>query len=300
LYALACISYELLTGAHPFARRAATLVRNFGVTATRPADLTGRQWKTLEAGLSWHRAGRSMSVHTWIQRLTPDMGEAASTTPLHELKAASAARRPLQSRAAAAVFAVLLIAGACIAQLRETSTQKTIGGAATQAAPDSVKAAALEPTLRPEGPPPAALAADVSIAGAKDALDGTAQAKPSVRPPPFTISVDGYHVSSEDRFVEIRVHRNQLQKNSSFAWWTEPATARQDVDYVHQAKAILTFPAERRSTRLYVKLLPESGRSQRDYFYVAIAQPGGDRISDKVTRARIWLPTPRDHLQAQR
>ena len=130
-------------------------------------------------------------------------------------------------------------------------------------------------------------------------MDGRAQAQPSVMPSSLTISVDGYQVSPGHRFVEIRVHRNQLQRNSSFAWWTEPATAREDVDYVHQAKAIQTFPTERRSTRLYVKLLPESERSQRDYFYVAIAQPGRGR-SSKVTRAQIWLPTPRAQWQARR
>ena len=295
LYALACICYELLSGAHPFARRPATLARDFGVMATRPAGLTGRQWRTLQTGLSWHRAGRSMSVHTWIQRLTHHIAEKPLITPLRELKAASAAKPLLQSRAAAAFIAVLLIAGACIAQLRETSARKTSDGAAPRAAPVSVRTHAPEAAPPSEEPPPAdALVTDARPVG------GMAQGKPSVRQHPLTISVDGYQVSSGDHFVEIRVHRNQLQKNASFAWWTEPATARQDVDYVHQAKAIQTFPSERRSTRFYVKLLPESGRSQRDYFYVAIAQPGRDRISNKVTRVQIWLPTPRDQLQARR
>jgi hypothetical protein len=140
---------------------------------------------------------------------------------------------------------------------------------------------------------------DVRSAIAKDAMDGMTQRNPSVQQAPLTISVDGYHVSSGSHFVEIRVHRNQLQ-NASFAWWTEPATARQDVDYVHQAKAIQTFPADRRSTRFYVKLLPDSERSQPDYFYVAIAQPGRGHTSHNVTRVQIWLPTPRDQLQARR
>jgi hypothetical protein len=125
------------------------------------------------------------------------------------------------------------------------------------------------------------------------------QRNPSVQQAPLTISVDGYRVSSGNHFVEIRVHRNQLQ-NASFAWWTEPATARQNVDYVHQSRAIQTFPSDRRSTRFYVKLLPDSERSQRDYFYVAIAQPGRGHTSHNVTRVQIWLPTPRDQLQARR
>jgi serine/threonine protein kinase len=101
LYALACTCYELLNGAHPFAGRPATLARDYGVRATRPAGLTGRQWRTLQAGLSWHRAGRSMSIHAWIQKLTNGIAEKSWKTPLLELKAACAATPPLHTRAAA-------------------------------------------------------------------------------------------------------------------------------------------------------------------------------------------------------
>ncbi len=301
LYSLACICYELLTGEHPFARRPATSARDFRVQATRPAGVTGRQWRTLQAGLSWHRGGRSMSVRTWIQKLTCDVGEDRVTTPLQELKPAGAAKPEWQPRAVAALLA-LLITGACISQLRESSAQKIPNSQASRTASESAAAQAPEPAL----PPEVASAADavVTDARAEDVKDGAsttgAQALPSGRPPPFTISVDGYQVISGHRFVEIRVHRNQLQGSSSFAWWTEPATAREGVDYMHQAKAIQTFPTERRSTRLYVKLLPDSDRSQRDYFYIAIAQPGRGRSGDKVTRAQIWLPTSRAQLQARR
>jgi serine/threonine protein kinase len=299
LYALAVICYELLTGVHPFGGRPATLARNFGVTANRPAGLTSEQWRTLQAGLSWHRAGRSMSVHTWIQRLTHDIAEEPSLTPLHELKVTSTTKPMLKSRAAAAFLAVLLIAGVGIGELWEKSAQTARDGA-SRAAPGSVKAHAPEPALSGDPAPVVALVIDAQAAGAKDAAHGMVQSKPSTRPSPVKIAVDGYQISAGDRFVEIRVHRNQLQKDSSFVWWTEPATARQNVDYVHQAKAIQTFPTGRRSTRFYVKLLPVSERSQRGYFYVAIAQPGRDRVSDKVTRAQIWLPTPRGQLQARR
>jgi serine/threonine protein kinase len=318
LYALACTCYELLSGAHPFAGRPATLARDFGVKAARPAGLTGRQWRTLQAGLSWHRAGRSMSVHTWIQKMTNGIAEKPSKTPLLELKAGYPTKPPLHSRAAAVLIASLLITAMGIAQLRTISARKTSDSVATQAAPNSLDARAPEATLLPEAasnlldtqapearlireatPQAEAPVIDVRSAIAKDAMDGMTQRNPSVQQAPLTISVDGYHVSSGSHFVEIRVHRNQLQ-NASFAWWTEPATARQDVDYVHQAKAIQTFPTDRRSTRFYVKLLPDSERSQPDYFYVAIAQPGRGLTSHNVTRVQIWLPTPRDQLQARR
>jgi serine/threonine protein kinase len=301
LYALACICYELLTGAHPFAARPATVARNFGVKATRPAGLTGQQWRTLQTGLSWHRAGRSMGIQAFVQGLTHHIAEKPPTTSLKDLAATSAAKPLLRSHAVVVSIAGLVIAGVCIAQLTETSARKLSVEAATRSAPETATIPA--PVTAPSADPP--LLADASDAGArpagaKTALDGTSQAKPIVRQSPSTISVDGYQVSVGDRFVEIRVHRDQLQKNASFAWWTEPATAKRDVDYVHQAKAIQTFATERRSTRFYVKLLPESSRLQRDYFYVAIAQPGRARNSESVKRIQIWLPTSRDHMQASR
>jgi hypothetical protein len=63
--------------------------------------------------------------------------------------------------------------------------------------------------------------------------------------------------------------------------------------------AIQTFPAGYRATRLYVRLLPQSLRSQRSYFYVAIAHPGLHGESATVIRRQIWLPMS-SNLQAQR
>jgi hypothetical protein len=251
-----------------------------------------------------------MNVHAWTQKLTNGIAEKPSKTPLLELKAAGAEKPPLHSYAAAVFVGLLLIAGVGIAQLRMTSARKASDSVATQAAPNSLDAQASEAMRTPEAartpeampapkatPQAEAPVMDARPAITKDVADGMTPRNPSVQQAPLTISVDGYQISPG--FVEIRVRRNQLQ-NGSFAWWTEPATARQDVDYVHQAKAIQTFPSDRRSTRFYVKLLPDSERSQRDYFYVAIAQPERGHTSHKVTRVQIWLPTPRDQLQARR
>jgi len=288
LYALACISYELLTSAHPFAGRPATVARNFDVKAMRPASLTGRQWRTLESGLTWHRAGRPKSVLAWIQRLTHGIAENPSITPLHELKPAGAARTFQPSRVAVALLAVLLIAGVGIGGFGETA-QKT-GDNATRTVPDSAKVPIPEPVL-----PSVESAPENGLI-----MSAMVQAKPATTADSSMVTVDGYQVSSGDRYVEVRVHRNQLRKGSSFEWWTEPATARQGVDYVRQGKAIQTFPTAGLATRFYVKLLPGPGRTQPDFFYVDIAQPGRDRNPGKVTRAQIWLPTSRDQLQARR
>lgn len=62
IYALACLTYELLAGTHPFQRRRSTEARDLGIVPKRPAELGLRQWRAIVTGLSWHRAGRSVSV----------------------------------------------------------------------------------------------------------------------------------------------------------------------------------------------------------------------------------------------
>ncbi len=69
LYALACMSYELLAGEHPFQGRRSTEARDLGLLARRPPGLTRQQWQTLAMGLSWRRECRSISVRVWLAKL---------------------------------------------------------------------------------------------------------------------------------------------------------------------------------------------------------------------------------------
>jgi serine/threonine protein kinase len=82
LYALACLSYELLAGEHPFQGRRSTEARDLGLMARRPPGLTRQQWQTLAMGFSWRREGRAISVRDWVAKLNP--GE-ATARPLARL-----------------------------------------------------------------------------------------------------------------------------------------------------------------------------------------------------------------------
>ncbi|WP_341316863.1 protein kinase [Paraburkholderia sp. IMGN_8] len=66
IYALGCITYELLTGHHPFDRLSATQARSADFKPQRPANLDTKQWRALRAALSFDRNTRMPSVARFI------------------------------------------------------------------------------------------------------------------------------------------------------------------------------------------------------------------------------------------
>lgn len=79
VYALACITYELLTGEHPFGRLPATQARNAGMKPQAPKKLRRRQWNSLRAGLSFDREARTPSVRRFLRGM---IGERSTAVPI--------------------------------------------------------------------------------------------------------------------------------------------------------------------------------------------------------------------------
>ncbi|HYD96154.1 MAG TPA: protein kinase [Noviherbaspirillum sp.] len=70
MYALACITYEVLTGRHPFDRLPATQARNAGLKPVRPQHLNHRQWRALRCALSFERESRTPNIAQFLQQMT--------------------------------------------------------------------------------------------------------------------------------------------------------------------------------------------------------------------------------------
>ena len=66
IYALACVTYELLTGNHPFGREKATVARNIHMKPDRIKGLNKHQWKGLLHGLAFKRTSRTPSVDQFL------------------------------------------------------------------------------------------------------------------------------------------------------------------------------------------------------------------------------------------
>ena len=281
LYALACIAYELLTGAHPFQRRRASEARDFGVVAARPKGLTRRQWRALARGLSWHRAGRSISVGDWFEELKPASVRTETLPSIGDLKAAPVSAHRSPPLRPSAVFSVLLsIAAISVLFVRLAPGGKVNGEAlATSALHES-----------------AARTAEIADASSKSAPSSLSTQAASVQPTPSHGSAmlpGDYEVQPGQHFAEIRLHRPaNAGSDAALTWWTEPASAKPGVDYVSQGKVSQTFPKGQDSMSVFVKLLPKANRSQPGVFYVAVADKG-EKHGDRVTHTAVRLPSSR-------
>jgi serine/threonine protein kinase len=328
LYALACLSYELLSGKHPFERRRSSEARDRGMLAQRPPGLTRRQWETLRNGLAWKRQDRSMAVPDWIARLTAAPMAASILRPLHSTPARRAAtvalgvsiilglglwtafRVPSSDRKIGGDAAVTASPGAQhVARAAAPPDAQAIAPAAARpvaqgiapaASPIAPAASPIAPAASPTAPAasPTAPAASPTAPGAVSPNRQAAAAPPNTatarRPGSsadrISISADGYKMRSGQKFAEIHVRRSSgSEGDTSFAWWTEPSTAEPGVDYVAQDRITQRLPRGKRMASLFIRLTPNPARTQPAVFYVVIGEPGNGA---SLGRARTTVQLP--------
>jgi serine/threonine protein kinase len=302
LYSLACISYELLTGTHPFLRRRANEARDLGIIATRPSGLSRKQWQTLAKGLSSHRAGRSISVSDWFKRLNPDSKEAQRLPSSKDLLAALPSAPSASSLKTSAVLTLLAVTVATWILFVRMAPGGRVSGEAVSSVAASVSrvegplvsSTTVEPSIRDSTTRSASSLAPVTQSPVfGDVRSDNSRAKLlSQMIHPIAVSASDYEVRPGERFAEIRVHRSPgLRGDVPFVWWTEAASAKPGVDYVQQGKVTQSLPKDRRSTSFFVKLLPRASRNRREVFYVAIGDASGGPSLGQIVHTAVWLPS---------
>jgi serine/threonine protein kinase len=288
LFAVACLSYELLAGEHPFQHRRSTEARTLKMTPSRPPGLSARQWKTLAHGLAWDRADRPASLRDWLAEF--DLGRAPlGPMPQPEDSKVSPLTRSGVASALIALLAATIVGGITWAVLSRPKPLPTVADAAASVAEvdppvitDSAPADAdIDDAPRPDEAPPAAKTEVKTQVAAARPIDKTER---------IGLVANAYSFRGSAKFAEIRVHRSTGSKGTtSFEWWTEPASALAGTDFAPQAPATVFFPAGVRTVSLFIKLLPNPSRKGTALFYVVLGNPSSGTALNSVSKASISL-----------
>ena len=288
LFALACLSYELLAGEHPFQKRRATEARAMKLEPRRPPGLNGRQWKALTQGLAWERTDRPRSVRDWLTDLDPGRAPLGPIPLPEDSKSALFSKGGVAS-AVIALLAAIIVGGITWAVLSRPKPAPVIADAAadTQIAAAPVIDSAVSNSEIDDAPPP-------TVAKPAANSDMKARAASAARPVDKTerigVAAAAYSFRSGEKFAEIRVHRSTGSKGAtSFEWWTEPASALAGTDFAGQAAATVFFPAGVRTVSLFIKLLPNAARKRTAVFYVVLGNTSSGSALSNVAKASISL-----------
>lgn len=153
IYALACITYELLTGRHPYNRMSALQARAAGIKPVPPPQLGRASWRGLKCGLSLERATRTPTVARFVSEVA-DRDHRKHTVTL----------------AAAGAIAILLAGVAAYRYLGPAGT----GATAPASAPVQ------QATVSQAEPAPASVPAPVAAPPPMPSLDAVASALAAV------------------------------------------------------------------------------------------------------------------------
>jgi serine/threonine protein kinase len=282
LFALACMSYELLAGEHPFQHRRTTEARAQKIAPPRPPGLTGRQWKTLMQGIAWERADRPPSVRDWLSNL--ELGR----TPLGPIPQPEKSKTSLLAKGGVASALMALLAAVVVGGITWAvlSRPKAPTIAADTAAADADVAPAVIPAPSDvdDAPPPAEPAPKADLKARNAAV------RPIDKTEKIGMVTSSYSFGPGQRFAEIRVHRSTGSKGAtSFDWWTEPASALAGADFAPQMPATVFFPSGVRTVSLFVKLLPNASRKRTAQFFVVLGNTSSGTTLSSASKASIAL-----------
>jgi hypothetical protein len=310
IYAMACISYVLLTGKHPFQGSNALQARAAHLSPRRPIGISQRQWQALKDGLSFNRQRRPTDMQSWLDLLQlppeplrlPHLSVVLNSR--EQLRTASgwvtgglialaaalcwwAADNPKQ--VSSAVAGVGAGASELLSSIRGDSRSST---PATAAAQPVITEAQPAPPVAPAPVAHSARSTAAPVAlrtvGTTAATQSPAAAYPqAARIEMVADAIDVDPINSVASVVVKR--RDNYRNNVSFTWWTESGTAKPGLDFVPVTSRVEYIPAGVHEARALVPIVADPRRTVAKSFYVVIDEPsdGATLGSRRITMVTI-------------
>ena len=178
IYALACVTFFLLTGRHPFNGIDAIKARDAGLTPPRIKGLPEHQWRALRSGLIFERWNRTPTVKLFVEQFCSDRSDRsrriAAAVSARAVRLAAAAAAGAGKVTGAAVAGSAAVKNAARSGVN-TATQATVTrvSSITTAIKARVRSAIDTVTRRPAlvaGPVGSALGAALFLAAAHEWL----------------------------------------------------------------------------------------------------------------------------------
>ena len=289
LFALACLSYELLAGQHPFEQRRSTEARSLKMTPQRPTGLSGRQWKALSTALSWDRADRPRSVRDWLADLALDKAPLGPIPKAQDSKTLPLAKGHAPS-VLIAVSAAILVCGITWALVSRPKAPHVAEAEVAATAPLNVARAIADAEKAESQAPAEAAPAPPKAAVKSRSPKAVAAARPIDKTEKIGVVSASYAIGHGGKFAEIRISRSSGSKGgTSVDWWTEPGSALAGTDFVPQTPATISFRAGERTVSIFIKLLPNAARKRTGVFYVVLGNPSNGSALGAVSKAAVSL-----------
>jgi hypothetical protein len=326
IYALACLAYQLLAGRHPFDQRSSLVARGRRMRARRPPGMRGDNWRALRRGLAWSREQRNMTMEKWLEQLGVADG-GVTLPPLARLAATPAPRLwPQRAAAAAAVVLALGLGAFAIDRQAGIDWPQTLAGLQRSwdsawhwlhpMAPAGAVAPAREPakaqslSAPPAAPSPAAnlpapaaaqaqrarasRLATLAAAPVASSIDDT-DALPAAAAATVAFAASSYDVAGGEPAARVVVRRvGSTDRDVSFTWWTEGASARPDVDYAPLGRRVETIPSGSDKITVFVPIISNPQRTRPSQFYVALGSGSSSDAEPPTARATVTIDPLQD------
>jgi serine/threonine protein kinase len=313
IFALACVTYLLLSGEHPFMNRTATEARARGIKPKRPVELRQRQWRALRAGLHWDREKRPADMATWLQAM--DIREAAprlralaeltdNPVPPRRKFGFAVAMTAAAALVLAGIFWVTMHYGELSAQLAglidQTAAIRTaapippapadtdftpppnLSGLKNSTSPTSFPpppVAKLQPATpapvpaAPASAPPANAAPVTSAASAVPAAAPAAAHTATPRQSQIELAADTVDVPLNEPSASVLVHRKGNVRDRVGFTWWTESGTAKPVTDFAPVSPHVEYFEEGKSTVTLSIRLTDTLRAQDKSFYVVIDQP---------------------------